>query len=100
MAVVALASTVLGGCDPCGALEEKICADLGPEDCEVWKAAPVNKAGIGDETMTSESCSNGLSGQLYDRLLAAARTAVKNKRTLDRAKEQEGATGQPKGGEP
>lgn len=77
----------LMGCDPCEDLEEQICEDLGPEDCAIWKAPPVDKSGIGSDRMTSESCSNAKSGPTYDRLLAAARSAVASKRALDRVRE-------------
>ncbi len=30
---------VLSGCDSCGKLDERLCADLGAEDCAVWKAS-------------------------------------------------------------
>ena len=44
---VALALFGLTGCNNCEALTEKICDDLGPEDCQLWKE------GKGPESLSS-----------------------------------------------
>lgn len=83
--VAALGLASLASCDPCEDLESKLCRDLGAEDCAIWSTSPVDKAGIGGETMTSESCANTQSGPTYERLLSAARAAVEDrKRALER----------------
>ena len=77
----------MASCGPCEELEAKLCHDLGAEDCALWRQPPVGKAGIGSDTMTSESCANTQSGPVYDRMLSAARAAVEDrKRTLEREK--------------
>lgn len=53
MAVVAaLGLWALSGCNNCEALEQKICEDLGAEDCSLWKQAN------GPATLTSGSRAN------------------------------------------
>jgi len=83
-----LLAASVGACRPCERLQSKICEDLGSEDCAVWKGPEVDQAGIGSATMTSESCANAQSGPTYDRLLAAARTAVEHQKALERAREE------------
>ena len=86
-AAAAAILVALGACDPCADLESKICQDLGAEDCAIWTSAPVDKAGIGSETMTSESCANTHSGPTYERMVSAARAAVEDrKRAFEREK--------------
>lgn len=37
--IASLGLLALSGCNNCEALEQKICEDLGAEDCELWKKA-------------------------------------------------------------
>lgn len=84
-AAAALFIVAFAACDPCEDLEAKICQDLGADDCAIWASPPVDKAGIGSETMTSESCANTQTGPTYERMVSAARTAVEDrKRAIER----------------
>lgn len=76
LAVLAAVSTAalfaLSGCNPCEKLEEKLCADLGAEDCALWKK------GGGPESLTggrrdSRACTNMMAGPSYDAMLKGAR---------------------------
>ena len=88
----------LGGCRPCDDLDERICSDLGPQDCQVW-TEKLNKVGSASTSPTrfgrrtwiravfmgpnGQACSTQL--DMYDETLAAIRTAVQGQKTADAA---------------
>lgn len=78
--VVLTASIVLGvlallpGCGACERLSDKICGELGAEDCAIWREAK------GDETIVNsrtKTCVNASFGSSYDVYLNGARITVK-----------------------
>lgn len=83
LGIVALGSFALAGCaDNCPKLQEKVCTDLGPEDCAVWKGVGAHedmipKGGRG----ISRACGMMMNEPAYTPLLGGARataTAHKN----------------------
>ncbi len=85
-APLVLALALLASCNHCEQLEESLCNDLGPEDCAIWKAPPLNKSGIGGDRMTSKACSNAKRDPTYARMLEEAKNRVQAKKKLDAAK--------------
>ena len=71
-----LTSIALAACNPCKKLEDKMCADLGAEDCAIWRAPPLDRLGVGRGNMNAQMCSNAMDEPTYGQLLDAARKAV------------------------
>lgn len=73
---VMLSSIAVLACNPCKNLEDKMCADLGAEDCAIWRAPPLDRLGVGRGHMNAQMCSNAMDEPTYGQLLDAARKAV------------------------
>lgn len=74
LGLTALLAMSSAGCNPCESLEEKLCGDLGAEDCGLWRAAN------GPDVLYSgrrsfKFCVNARFG-LYDTLLQGARDSA------------------------
>jgi hypothetical protein len=83
--LLALASTALGGCNACEKLEEKICGDLGADDCAIWKEADGPKSLYGGRR-ENRACTNMLAGPAYDGMLKGAQAVVEVQKKLKNKK--------------
>lgn len=70
--VVWMATMSLGCGKPCEALEEKLCNDLGADDCKVWKDN--GKSGFPSGNRLTKKCVNALGK--YDVYLKTAKQVV------------------------
>lgn len=66
----------LAACNNCEKLVDKVCGDLGADDCEIWKEldGPDNVASTGRRQ--NDRCGDVLEGIPYDSAVLAARTLV------------------------
>jgi hypothetical protein len=64
----------VAGCDPCGQLEEKICNDLGEEDCKAWREAG-GPDSLRSGKRAKRSCTNALGN--YEPHLTGAKAIAK-----------------------
>lgn len=94
-------AAVLSGCDSCGKLDERMCADLGAEDCAVWKEngmtftdqaeqSPGGGRRSGLKRMLfgsgSDVCNAASNDAAYPQILAGTKQAVAGMRAANKAK--------------
>jgi len=75
-AVVLSLICVLAACNNCEKLVDKVCGDLGADDCEIWKEldGPENVASKGRRQ--NDRCGDVLEGIPYESAIVAARSLV------------------------
>ncbi len=84
--LIASFASLLGlsvGCGvPCDMLEDKICEELGEEDCKAWKAS-----GAPDQLRSSRraarSCLNAMSGPSFDAYVQGARAQAEAQKLVE-----------------
>ena len=87
VAFLAFGAMSLAGCHACEDLTEKICADLGPEDCKLYK-----EGGLAEKMLPStagrgrnKACSAMASEPAYSGVLTGAKQAVAAQKAAEAA---------------
>jgi hypothetical protein len=91
------------GCDVCADLDERMCSDLGAEDCAVWKEnnmtfSEKSKSGGGRRSGLksllfgdgSGVCSSSKSDAVYPQILSSTKQALEGIRKAKQAREAAG----------
>ena len=73
----------MAGCNNCEKLVEKVCTDLGPEDCQYWKEHGWDQQLIPGGRGVNRACGSMMSDSVYPPLLAGAKNQVKANRGAD-----------------
>lgn len=96
---------VLSGCDKCGKLDERMCADLGSEDCAVWKEGGMTFTDQAEQSpgggrrggikrllfgAGSSVCDAASNDAVYPQILSGTKQAVVGLRAAKKAKEAAG----------
>lgn len=93
LTVLPVSSLVLGlivaGCNNCEKLVEKICTDLGPEDCQVWKAQGLDQQIIPGGRKVNRACGQMMDDAIYSKLVPPARLGVVAYRLAEATKKQD-----------
>lgn len=63
-----------GGCSPCESLEQKICDDLGEENCTIWREN--GRTALPDGRRAFKMCVNAYFGPTYSAILTGARASA------------------------
>jgi hypothetical protein len=66
----------LAGCNNCEKLVDKLCSDLGPEDCEIWKELDGPDTAASKGRRQNDRCGAVLEELPYESALIAARGLV------------------------
>jgi hypothetical protein len=67
---------VASGCNNCEKLTQKLCTDLGPEDCAVWKKAGLEESMIPGGRKVNSACGSMMSDAIYPNILQGTRQQV------------------------
>jgi hypothetical protein len=89
-AAAALFVLAVAGCNNCEKMVEKVCGDLGPDDCAVWKRNGLDKSFIPTGRGTNSTCGRMMSGSAYEGLIKGARQQVAAARNAEKAKAKAG----------
>jgi hypothetical protein len=73
----------LTGCKTCDDLIQKMCTDLGPDDCKYWKDHGWDQKIIPGGRRVNRACGQMMDDNIYKPLLNAAKNQVKIQRGVD-----------------
>ena len=85
LATIGGALLMLAGCNNCEKLTEKLCADLGPEDCAVWKNAGLEQSMIPGGRKVNSACGSMMSDAIYPNVLKGTRQQVEATKKANQA---------------
>jgi hypothetical protein len=90
----------LSGCDSCGKLDERMCADLGAEDCALWKESGMSFTDQAEQSpgggrrsglkrmlfgSGSDVCNAASNDAAYEQILTGTKQAVAGMRAAKKA---------------
>jgi hypothetical protein len=76
----------LGGCNNCEKMVEKLCNDLGPADCALWKKSGLDRSLVPEGRKVNSACGTMMSDTVYPGVLKGARTQVEALKKVEAAK--------------
>ncbi len=79
---VALAGFMAACGVPCDMLEDKLCDELGEEDCKAWKASGA-PAQLRSSRRSAKGCFNALAGPTFDAYLQGAKAVAEAQGHVD-----------------
>jgi hypothetical protein len=84
--VTVLALFTFGGCNNCEKMTEKLCSDLGAEDCALWKKSGFDQSLMPGGRKVNSACGTMMSDAVYPKVLQGARQQVAALHKIEKAK--------------
>jgi hypothetical protein len=81
-----LALFLTSGCNNCEKMVEKLCTDLGPEDCALWKKSGLDQSLVPGGRKVNSACGTMMSDAVYPNVLKGARQQVEGLHKIEKAK--------------